>query len=113
MDMSFESEQPHLNQSRVGYVDGPDGRGTISILVSCISTLLLCTWSVLHLNIPAKGTSTIATFRPYAYWCFLGLFGPELVIWVAWRQFISAKALQMQLKQEDVSIPLACAKPHC
>lgn len=103
MDFSIDPERPHLNTTRVGWVDEPGGRGTVSILVSCVSTLLLCTWSVMHLNIPRKNTSDAAILRTYSYWCLIGVFGPELVIWVAWRQFISAKALRDQLKQESVS----------
>jgi hypothetical protein len=37
-------------------------RGTFDILWSCIITLLICTWTVQHLNVPPprrKGTKTI------------------------------------------------------
>ena len=102
MDIETYGNHQSFNNSRVGWVNEPNGRGTMSILVSCIATLLLCSWSVMHLNIPRKGTSMVATFRSYAYWCFIGIFGPELVIWVAWRQFISAKALNDQLRRDNV-----------
>ena len=34
-----------------GWVQEPDGRGTWSILWSCLVTIFLCTWSVLHLTV--------------------------------------------------------------
>ena len=34
-----------------GFVQEPNGRGTLGILLSCLAVLLLNTWTVLHLNI--------------------------------------------------------------
>lgn len=39
------------------WVDPPTGRGTWSILGSCLSTLFLCVWKSLHLNVPAMNES--------------------------------------------------------
>jgi hypothetical protein len=35
-----------------GFVQDPNGRGTFTILLSCLAVLFLNTWTVLHLNIP-------------------------------------------------------------
>lgn len=32
----------------------PDTRGTFRLLVSCVTTLSLCAYTAVHLNIPAK-----------------------------------------------------------
>lgn len=37
-----------------GWVPEPQGRGTLSLLYSCLATILLCTWSVLHLQVPKR-----------------------------------------------------------
>ncbi|KAK4236999.1 hypothetical protein C8A03DRAFT_45089 [Achaetomium macrosporum] len=37
-----------------GYVSSPDIRGTLDIVWTCVSTLLLCAWTDLHLNIPIE-----------------------------------------------------------
>ena len=38
------------------FVIAPNIRGTLQILWSCLSTLILCTWTVLHLNVPVQST---------------------------------------------------------
>jgi hypothetical protein len=35
----------------------PNARGTMDIVYSCLAVIVLCTWSVLHLNVPAQITS--------------------------------------------------------
>ena len=37
-----------------GWVSEPQGRGTTSIVYSCLGTVLICTWSVLHLDVPKR-----------------------------------------------------------
>ena len=103
MDLNIDPNHDQLNYTRVGWVNEPSGRGTLSILISCVSTLLLCSLSVMHLNVPPKHTSLAASFQHYGYWCIIGIIGPEMVIWVAWRQFISARELKEQLRKGNVS----------
>ena len=78
----------------VGYVSDPDGRGTPSLVISCLVTLILCVWSAVHLNVPRRGEtrlqSCLVTFR----WIVAGIYAPELVVFVAWRQWRSARLLQ-------------------
>jgi hypothetical protein len=66
--------------SRATWKPGPHERGTAGILYTCISTLGLCLYSSLHLNLPKAGKS--AGRRLYvekACWMFSGLLFPELV----------------------------------
>lgn len=83
----------HINNTFVGFVPNPDGRGTLSLLFSCLLTLTLCVWSAIHLDLPQHDETDIEYTYKYLKWSALGIFGPELVIWAAWRQFISARAL--------------------
>lgn len=102
------------NTTRTGWVNEPNIRGSWSILLPCISTLLVCSWSVMHLNIPAKSSTNTDKFVPYLYWCFIGIFGPELAIWAAWRQLMSASALKREIEEAkvvtslQVCLPLTC-----
>lgn len=48
----------------------------------------------MHLNLPKRNESSFAYTWSYCKWSFLGVFGPELVLYTAWRQYLSAKALQ-------------------
>lgn len=90
----MEIQRPEfINNTFVGYVPDPDGRGTVSLLFSCLLTLSLCVWSAIHLDLPPHGETDIEYTYRYLKWSVLGIFGPELVIWAAWRQFISARTL--------------------
>jgi hypothetical protein len=102
MKLSVEISEAQYNNTRVGWVNEPDGRGTMSTLVSCLSSLFLSSWAVMHLNIPAKTESKTRRLATYFYWCIYGIFGPELVIWTAWRQLLSAWALRNELRKEKV-----------
>lgn len=59
-----------------GFVQDPNGRGTFSILVSCLAVLFLNTWTVLHLNIPPHKTP----WRNYMHkckWWIIALICPD------------------------------------
>jgi len=36
------------------FVQPPNARGTLDIVYSCLAVIVLCTWSVLHLNVPVQ-----------------------------------------------------------
>jgi hypothetical protein len=38
------------------FVQSPNARGTLDIAYSCLAVIVLCTWSVLHLNVPVQIT---------------------------------------------------------
>lgn len=42
-----------LPTSRTTFVASPNARGTLSILWNCLSIIILCTWNIQHLSIPA------------------------------------------------------------
>ena len=102
MTTSFVNVTILTNSTRTGWVNEPNVRGSWSILLPCISTLLVCSWSVMHLNIPAKSSTNTEKFVPYLYWCFIGIFGPELAVWAAWRQLMSASALKREIAEAKV-----------
>jgi hypothetical protein len=87
--LGASSDMPHT----VHWVDPPHTRGTFDLLVSFSATLLLCVWTALHLNIPRQGESVIGKYTRKLGWTLIALFAPELVVFAAWRQWVSAKAL--------------------
>ncbi|KAH0275422.1 hypothetical protein KCU91_g4576, partial [Aureobasidium melanogenum] len=91
------------NSTRTGWVNEPNIRGSWGILLPCVSTLLVCSWSVMHLNLPAKSSSNTEKLVPYLYWCVIGIFGPELAIWAAWRQLMSARALKREIEEAKLT----------
>ncbi len=82
-----------------GYVDDPKGRGTVGIIVSCLVTLALCVWSALHLNVRMKSETRAQRYLRYAKWIVLGTLIPELVVLSAWKQWLSAKSMTIQMKK--------------
>lgn len=67
------------------WVPEPNGRGTWSLLSTCIITISLCVWSAVHLNVPEYQKTHVQYWRK-GKWLLLGLFAPELVAFVAWQQ---------------------------
>lgn len=95
--------------STTGWVADPDGRGTLSIITSCVLTMGLCVWSALHLNIPSSKETTAQSWLRNIKWMLMGILGPELVVYGAWRQYVSARTLQNQILalEESSSVRLA------
>jgi hypothetical protein len=90
VDTSTNSTQSH---DFVGYVSEPNVRGTTSLLLSCVLTLVLCVWSALHLNVPQYEAGRITCLLCNVRWIITGVYAPELVVFTAWRQWASARLL--------------------
>ena len=75
----------------VGWVPQPNQRGTIDIISSCVTTLAICVWAMLHLNVPASSDSEWALFLRRLRWMGLGVLAPEVVILFASGQWASAR----------------------
>lgn len=82
------------NQTEVsGWVSDPDGRGTFTILSSCVLTLSLCVYTSIHLNVRPYKQTELRSWVETTKWVFFGILAPELMVFVAWRQYMSARAL--------------------
>ena len=77
------------NPSLQGWTPSPDGRGSIDILSTCGVTLILCSWTVLCLNVsPDCRTWRLGVQKFFmACMCFLG---PEFTFQLALGQWASA-----------------------
>ena len=76
-----------------GWVDDPNGRGTFTIVSSCVLTLSLCVYTAIHLNVRHHRTTELQSWIETTKWVVFGILAPELVVFVAWRQYVSATAL--------------------
>ncbi|PSN66377.1 hypothetical protein BS50DRAFT_526400 [Corynespora cassiicola Philippines] len=92
------------NAETIGFVSEDNQRDTLSLLVSCLVTLGLCVYSAVHLNVPSKNESYSRMVWKELKWCLVGLFGPELVLYAAWRQWASAKQLCDEVEKKNDSI---------
>lgn len=90
---SGEIKTPISSTALVGYVGDPNGRGTSSLVISCLLTLVLCVWSALHLNVPRQSDTRLHCLMVNVRWIITGVYAPELVVFTAWRQWSSAKIL--------------------
>jgi hypothetical protein len=82
------------------FTSTPNVRGTLDIVWTCFSILLLCTWSVQHLNIqPQIKPRAVGQYirlsvflvKRKAKWMLLTLMAPEILIGLALSQFVAAR----------------------
>lgn len=73
-----------------GWVPQPNSRGTLDILESCLITIILCSWSILFLNVPAGHEGRWDIILTKARWIVFTIFFPEVVIGIAVEQWRSA-----------------------
>lgn len=75
-----------------GWVDQPNYRGTMDIIWSCLLTTFICTYTMLHLNVPAVNESTPRIICRRVFWMFIAILGPEIVLAYAAGQWGTAEA---------------------
>lgn len=88
--------------ARLGWVNSPDGRGTIDIVWGCILTIFLCVWTVLTLNVPAPDTTLWAFTCVKLKWAVIALFGPEWLSAMAGAQWSIARRAKKQFQDDDI-----------
>jgi hypothetical protein len=83
----------------VGWYSTPNKRGTIDIIWSCLSTLFICLWASLHLNVPEKGTTWHGRLRTKITWLGISAIAPEVVFNRALSQFLEALGLFVRMRR--------------
>lgn len=73
-----------------GWVNSPNGRGTMDIIWSCVATIFLCSWSVLFLNVSVK-RNVRAYLSTKLSWVAFTIFFPEVLAAFAQKQWLSAR----------------------
>lgn len=103
-----------------GYVAQTNVRSTLEIFWSCVTILILCSWSILHLNVPAQYTpqSKSQKVRRYiwsvsrkAKWTLFTLVAPEVILAKAVLSRQSARSNFPRLKKhaEEDGVPWSLA----
>ncbi|KAL2069398.1 hypothetical protein VTL71DRAFT_14077 [Oculimacula yallundae] len=80
------------------WVDEPSSRGTWGLLYSCSFTLLLCVYTAIHLNVPGFYDTPRKIWLRKAKWVAIAIFGPEIVVYVAFEQWFYARKFLKDLK---------------
>ncbi|PSK42712.1 hypothetical protein B9Z65_5634 [Elsinoe australis] len=91
-----------VSDLQTGWVSQPDSRGTMGILWSCSSTLFICVWVMLHLNIPARDESFITVTIRRTKWFVMSLLAPELVMLFAGGQWAAACRSVKDMKESGI-----------
>lgn len=89
-----------LPPSGTSYVDSSNTRGTLDIVWSCAGILLICTWSIMHQNLPVQSTPRnkkqaftreLQRSLTKIHWMLFNLLAPELLVSQAISDRLSAK----------------------
>ncbi|KAK1751966.1 hypothetical protein QBC47DRAFT_389369 [Echria macrotheca] len=94
----------------VGFVTSPDVRGTLEILWGCGTVLLICTWSILHLNVPIQTVldpgnkkqryiRSVSRFATKVKWMVINLVAPEWSLGKALSDYRNVKVLDERFKE--------------
>ena len=76
-----------------GRVREPSGRGTWSILWSCLSTIFICTWAVLHLDVPKPEHSRHYLYLRKTVSMLIAMIAPEFISKKSAEHYLDAQAL--------------------
>lgn len=82
-----------------GWVNQPNGRGTIDILWACAFTVFLSSWSILCLNLPAENEGFWRQARRKIYWTLLIVMGPEIVLQLSLGEWIQARCWTQEFQK--------------
>jgi hypothetical protein len=74
----------------VGWVKGPNTRGTSDIIWSCLSVVFISTWTTLHINVPPIKKSYWWRLGNKLFWMLTGLVAPEYVATLAFTELRAA-----------------------
>ncbi|KAI9765915.1 MAG: hypothetical protein M1840_007056 [Geoglossum simile] len=74
-----------------GWTPESSGRGTWTLLWTCLSTIFVCLWVAVHLNIPAATDGNAKKHWRRFMWLVIGAFAPEWVSWMAVDQWMAAR----------------------
>ena len=96
---SADKMSNNADPGSVGWVNEPVTRGTMSLVYNSLSTMFICTWSAVHLNVPSDGDSQIIRKIRKVRWMILAVLAPEYVTTNAFRDWSLAREWTRDLKQ--------------
>ncbi|KAF2152643.1 hypothetical protein K461DRAFT_226034 [Myriangium duriaei CBS 260.36] len=110
-----------LPVSVVTFVGSPNVRGTLGIIWSCLSIILICTWSVLHLNVPVQATPrnkkeryvrAAARLWTKIFWMSVNVLAPEWSLGKAWSDYRAVSAAEADLNRLRLEDKVPWTRKH-
>lgn len=99
-------------EGNAGWTQPPSARGTLDIIWSCLSTVFICCWLVVHLDVPSPQTSHWHRLRDRLLCLGFAALAPELILAVAIKDFLDAKACIKQLRSNLKAGPIDWSMVH-
>ena len=72
-------------------------RSTSDLLWTCVLTLVICVFTVIHINVPQPNETAFLYLRRKVKWAIFAVLAPELVLFTALQQWRTARALKCEL----------------
>ncbi|KAK5703066.1 hypothetical protein LTR97_004012 [Elasticomyces elasticus] len=69
-----------LPETVTNYVSSPNTRGLLEIIWTSLATVITCTYTVLHLNVPENGASDWQLTYHNTMWAIITIIAPEIVL---------------------------------
>lgn len=77
----------------VGWVSQPDTRGTFDIIITCLFTIFICCWTIVHPNIAIPRASTTQKLLDKTICLLIAAFAPEVIVFISWSEYTHARQL--------------------
>lgn len=100
--ISQQRNSTFIDDVREYLPDSTSARGIYDIVSTCVSTVFVCVWSALHMNIPTRDRGFAKTKLMKLGWVALGLLMPDLLLLIAVCELASAIIL---LRKAYIHIP--------
>ena len=85
---------------QAGWTWSPNRRGSLDIIWSCLFTVFISCWTAIHPNIPPPNSQRWHRFLDRIIYLLLAALGPELILAVAIRDYLDAKACAKRLRPD-------------
>ena len=89
----------NTSKSLQGWTSSPNARGSLDVLWTCLTTILLSTWSAIWLNVPEPTDTIWKHLKRKAWLTFIAIMGPECLLGLTLGEWQSARASVTHLKQ--------------
>jgi hypothetical protein len=93
-------------------------RSASSLLWTCVLTLAICVYTVIHINVPPPNETQCRYFLRKTKWVVIAILAPEVALAMALQQWSAARVLKLELnsiysRRSDGKVDAAATKKFC